>query len=109
MSHETIYSIAIVAVIGVMTFGARAFPFLLFGRGGKPPDIVSYLGRALPPAVMALLIVYALRNSLFSAGAWVPGLAVAVTLAVYRLTRNSLAAMTLATALYMALTQWIYQ
>ena len=41
---------ALVAVMAVVTFLTRALPFLLFGRGGEPPQVVLYLGRFLPPA-----------------------------------------------------------
>ena len=51
------YSIAIIAVCVVCTFLERALPFLLFG-GREVPKIVKYLGRILPMAVMATLVVY---------------------------------------------------
>ena len=67
---------ALVAVMAVVTFLTRALPFLLFGRGGKPPEVVLYLGRFLPPAVIAMLIVYCLKGVTFTAlGGWVPPLA----------------------------------
>ena len=39
-----------IAVMAGVTFLTRFLPFLLFDRGGKPPRIVLYLGRVLPPA-----------------------------------------------------------
>ena len=73
------YSIAIIAVCVVCTFLERALPFLLFG-GREVPKIVKYLGRILPMAVMATLVVYCLRRSssreaarpcsILSAGSW---------------------------------------
>ena len=66
---------ALVAVMAVMTFLTRALPFLLFDRDGKPPRVVLYLGRFLPPAVIAMLIVYCYRSTSFAApGGWLPGL-----------------------------------
>ena len=53
---------ALVAVMAIVTFLTRALPFLLFGRGGEPPQVVLYLGRFLPPAVIAMLIVYCYRG-----------------------------------------------
>ena len=38
-----------IAVMAGVTFLTRFLPFLLFDRGGKPPRIVLYLGRVLPP------------------------------------------------------------
>ena len=60
---------ALVAVMAAVTFLTRALPFLLFGRGGDPPKVVLYLGRFLPPAVIAMLIVYCYRNTSFAAQA----------------------------------------
>ena len=54
-------AIASIAVMAVVTFLTRFLPFLLFDRGESPPKIVLYLGRVLPPAVIAMLIIYCLR------------------------------------------------
>ena len=43
---------ALVAVMAVVTFLTRALPFLLFGRGGKPPEVVLYLGQEPPQQIM---------------------------------------------------------
>lgn len=51
-----------ILVMALVTFLTRALPFLLFDRGESPPKLVLYLGRVLPPAVIAMLIVYCLRN-----------------------------------------------
>ena len=59
-------SIAIIAVCVACTFLERALPFLLFG-GRDVPKIVKYLGRILPMAVMATLVVYCLRGMTFDA------------------------------------------
>jgi|GEM_PF-25996 len=58
----TVYAIAMIAVAAVCTFATRVAPFLLF-NGSKPiPPIIRYLGSTLPPAVIALLVVYCLKN-----------------------------------------------
>lgn len=58
----TTYAIAMIAVAAVCTFATRVAPFLLF-NGSKPiPPIIRYLGSTLPPAVIALLVVYCLKN-----------------------------------------------
>ena len=55
-------TLAVILVAAVCTFATRVAPFLLF-NGKKPiPPIVRYLGEALPPAVIALLVVYCVRN-----------------------------------------------
>ena len=51
-------AIAAIAVMAVITFLTRALPFLLFDRGSAPPKIILYLGRVLPPAVIALSLIH---------------------------------------------------
>lgn len=66
-------AIAAIAVMAVVTFLTRALPFLLFDRGSAPPKIVLYLGRVLPPAIIAMLIIYCLKDlSFLSVGGWSP-------------------------------------
>ena len=61
---ETLYAIAVIAVVSLVTWGLRAAPFLLFGS--RPlPKTMRYLGRALPPAIMTVLVLYCLRNTAF--------------------------------------------
>ena len=63
--NEHIYPVAAVAVIALITFALRAFPFLLFGR--RPlPKIILYLGKVLPPAIMTILVIYCLRSTDFT-------------------------------------------
>lgn len=54
-----ILSILLMAAILYFT---RAFPFLVFGRGRRPNRLVLYLGSVLPPAIIALLVVYCLKE-----------------------------------------------
>ena len=59
-----IYPLSVIAVTGLVTFLLRAFPFLLFS--GKPlPETMRYLGMALPPAIMTVLVIYCLRDTQF--------------------------------------------
>ena len=52
----------IVLVCSAVTLFLRALPFVFFsGKGGVPPRI-ERLGRALPPAIMAALVVYCLKG-----------------------------------------------
>ena len=55
---KTMYLIVLVSSVGALSWLIRAFPFLLFGRGGEPPKVVSYVGRVLSPAAIAMLSVY---------------------------------------------------
>ena len=63
--NNTIYPLAVIGVIAVVTWALRAFPFLLFGN--RPlPKVIRYLGKALPPAIMTVLVIYCLRDISFS-------------------------------------------
>jgi branched-subunit amino acid transport protein AzlD len=60
--NDMIYTIAVISVIALVTWALRAFPFLLFG--GRPlPAMMQYLGNALPPAIMTVLVIYCLRGT----------------------------------------------
>ena len=45
----------------------RFLPFWLFPENRKAPPVVGYLGKALPPAIMGLLVVYCLKGFDFMA------------------------------------------
>ena len=105
-----LYPVAVIAVMTVVTFLTRALPFLLFDRGGEPPKIILYLGRVLPPAVMAMLVVYCLRGVSFAAAAaWLPQfISVAVVVLVHKWKHNTLLSIFGGTVLYMFLVQMVF-
>lgn len=88
----------------------RWLPFWLFPENRRPPAVVLYLGRVLPPAVMGLLVVYCLRNIQFS----VPShgaaeiLSVAAVALLHRWRGNVLLSIAGGTALYMVLVQAVF-
>ena len=103
-------TLASIAVMAAVTFLTRALPFLLFDRGDHPPKIVLYLGRVLPPAVMAMLVVYCLRGVSFSSpGGWVPQLLAAAAVTILHLWKhNNLLSIFGGTVLYMVLVQAVF-
>jgi len=54
---------ALVAVIlmALVILGTRAFPFVLFSRR-DPPKVLRFVERFIPSMVMAVLVVYCLKN-----------------------------------------------
>ena len=59
-STEMVITVAIVVAGTLLTrFGA----FLVFPPGKKAPDFVQYLGKALPAAVMGMLVVYTFKDT----------------------------------------------
>ncbi len=103
-------AVASIAVMAAVTFLTRAAPFLLFDRGGRPPKLVLYLGRVLPPAVIAMLIVYCLKGVSFAAPAgWVPSLLAGGAAVLLHLWKgNDLLSIFGATVLYMVFVQGVF-
>lgn len=99
-----------VAVMAAVTFLTRATPFLLFGRGKEPPGWVLYLGRVLPPAIIAMLIVYCLRDMSFGGpGGWVPYLTSgAIVVFLQWKFHNDLLSIFSGTVLYMVWVQAVF-
>ena len=103
-------TLASIAVMSAVTFLTRALPFLLFDRGEHPPKIVLYLGKVLPPAIIAMLIVYCMKGVTFSTPAgWIPTLlagTAAVLLHIWK--GNDVISIFGATGLYMVLVQGVF-
>lgn len=98
--------LAIIAVVALCTLLTRALPFWLFGRRGKAPSpFILYLGKVLPTAVMAVLVVYCLRGtSLGSAAGFLPQLGgVAAVVALHLWKGIDLVSIAGGTAVYMIL------
>ena len=124
----TIQAIAAIAAMAVVTFLTRFLPFLLFDRGEAPPKVVLYLGRVLPPAVIAMLIIYCLRSPSVQADAqalaglapalagaaaflwgWAPQLIAALVVVLLHVwKRNNLLSIFGGTILYMVLIQTVF-
>ena len=102
----------IIMILAVMagTQLTRWLPFLLFPEDKKPPEMVLYLGKVLPAAVMGLLVVYCLRNTNFlQAPHGLPEiLAVAAVAVLHHWKGNVLVSIAGGTALYMLLVQVIF-
>ena len=101
------YTAALIAGMTAVTFVTRALPVLLFDRGKEPPKVVLYLGRVLPPAVMAMLVVYCLRGMNFTAASgWLPQIiAVGAVVLLHKWKHNTLLSIFGGTLLYMVMVQ----
>lgn len=104
---STTYIIAFIAVATAATFLTRVIPFLFLSRHHEHP-LLLHIGRYLPAAVMALLVVVFLIRSAnwtapaFGADALIP-CALVVVLHLWR--RNALLSIVAGTAAYMAIQQ----
>ena len=104
------YNIALIVVMALVTMLTRFLPFLIFGEKRKTPEIVLYLGKVLPCAVMGMLVVYCLKDATFlEAPFGLPeliGIAVVALLHLWR--RNSLLSIGVGTVAYMLLVQLVF-
>lgn len=107
---DIIHSISIIAVVSACTILTRALPFLLFGGNRQVPDIIHYLGKFLPEAIMATLVVYCLRNiDIMGESHGLPELISVVLVAALHLwKKNILISVGLGTLCYMILIQRVF-
>lgn len=59
----TAHTILAIAVAALCTLAMRALPFLFFGKDRPMPQWLARLGKTLPPAIMAVLVVYCLKDA----------------------------------------------
>lgn len=59
---SSFYIIIALFIMTAVTFGLRLAPFVLFSTKGKTPELIQYLGKVMPPAMIAMLIVYSVRH-----------------------------------------------
>lgn len=104
---QTLASVLIMAGVTLLT---RALPFLLFDRGERVPEVILYLGRVLPPAIIAMLVVYCLKGIHFmTLGGWIPALvSCAVVVLLHLWKSNDLLSIFGGTILYMILVQGVF-
>lgn len=109
MTHSR--ELIIILVIAFCTFLTRVFPFALFGRHQEPPALISYLGKLLPAAVIAILVVYCLKSVTFSqASQFAPQfLSVGLVVLLHVWKRNNLLSIAGGTLCYMVLVQVVFK
>ncbi|WP_019850915.1 branched-chain amino acid transporter permease [Desulfitobacterium sp. PCE1] len=103
-------SLIIIVVIALGTFLTRSLPFLLFPSGRETPPFILYLGKVIPFAAIAMLIVYCLKNvSLLTASYGLPeGIAIGFIVLIHLWKNNVLLSIGGGTVLYMALVQFVF-
>lgn len=103
-------ALATVAIISLMTIVTRFIVFWIFPADKPTPDFINYLGKVLPTAAIAMIVVYALRNvDLASPSHGLPeAIAIIAIVLVHRWKRNSLLSILVGTILYMILVQQVF-
>ena len=100
------------AIVGAVTLGAiitRFLPFLLFPEGKQPPAFIRYLGTVLPSAVIGLLVVFCLKDAVFTSWHGLPELlGILVVALLHRWKKNILLSIAGGTIFYMVLVQMVF-
>lgn len=96
-------SAVLVLAMALTTVALRFLPFILFGK--NTPAYISYLGKVLPSAIIALLVVYCLKDvAITEKPHGIPELIACLSVVVTQaLKRNAVASIILGTIIYMAL------
>ena len=101
-------SLILIATMAVVTALIRFLPFLLFSKNTPKP--VLYLGKVLPYAIIAMLVVYCLKDvKIFSGSHGIPELISVVLVAfLHKWKRNTLLSILSGTICYMLLIQFVF-
>ena len=104
------HAIATIAVCAVVTAVLRFLPFLIFGENRKTPEVIAYLGRVLPFAIMGMLVVYCLKDVSFTSTPFgipeIIGCATVTGLHMWK--RSTLLSIGVGTVVYMLLVQFVF-
>ena len=102
--------LSLILVMALVTAALRFLPFMIFTKGRKVPEIVAYLGRVLPYAAMAMLVVYCLKGISFVQMPFgLPELISVVLVVVLHVwKRNTLLSIIGGTVCYMMLVQMVF-
>lgn len=102
------HDVLLIVVIAVVTFMTRLLPFIAFENKSYP--IIEYLGDVLPYSIMAMLVVYCLKNVNLLSGnhgiCEIIGVASVIILHVWK--RNTLLSIIGGTIIYMLCVQMIF-
>ena len=108
VNTHTFYAIAVMAVITALL---RFLPFLIFKGKADTPPLVEKLGRLLPSAVIAMLVVYCMKDVTLTAAPYgIPeaiGCLIVAVLHIWK--RNSLLSIGVGTVCYMLLVQFVFR
>lgn len=99
----TEHTLLAILVSVACTLSLRALPFLIFTKNRPMPDWLKRLGQRLPMAIMAVLVVYCLKDAFANpVKTGIPqGIGVLVVAASYNWKKNTLLSIFLGTAAVM--------
>ncbi len=97
------HSLILIAVMSVITIALRVLPFLVFTK--NTPKAVMYLGDVLPYSIIAMLVVYCLKNvDVLSGSHGIPeAVSVLLVILLHKWRHNTLLSILVGTICYMLL------
>ncbi|MCR4790040.1 MAG: AzlD domain-containing protein [Treponemataceae bacterium] len=111
---RTAISILIIALVTIL---CRFLPFIVFRSNKKTPNFIAYLGKALPYAIMGMLVVYCLRSvdfagrsestSLFTSHGIPELVSIFVIMLIHRLKKNSILSILSGTVCYVLMVNFL--
>ncbi|WP_332275313.1 branched-chain amino acid transporter permease [Bacillus velezensis] len=104
---QEIITLGIIVLVTMLT---RFLPFIVFYANKPTPVFIQYLGKALPPAVFGLLVIYCLRDVKLNSGTHgIPELiAIFLIVALHYWKRSMLLSIAGGTITYMILVQLVF-
>ena len=98
-----------IAAVVLGTMITRFLPFLLFPEGKTPPAFITRLGTVLPFAVIGLLVVYCLKDAVFTDLHGLPeAIAILFIVVLHKWRHSTLLSIGGGTVLYMVLVQRVF-
>ncbi len=110
MPITTSQSLIIFGILALITFLLRATPFILFPDNKETPKYIEYLGKVLPNTIIAMLVVYCLKDvNIFTYPNTLPEIISIVAIVILHLwKRSTLLSIGGGTFIYMVLVQTIF-
>ncbi len=104
------HSVLIVLIISLVTIILRIGPAWIFPPDKPTPDILVYLSKVMPPAVIGMLIIYCFRNIDFTQYPFGISeiLSGIVTITSFLITKSTILSILFGTILYMFMIQVVF-
>lgn len=102
----TTQSVITILAVVLGTLVTRFLPFLTFPENKTPPPYITYLGSVLPYAVIGLLVIYCLKDAVFTSYHGLPeAISILFLVMLHKWKKNTLLSIGAGTILYMFLIQ----
>ena len=110
MTVSTLTAIEMTVAVALVTLFTRAVPFLFFGGKRGVPKIIGYLGKVLPSAIVAAIVVFCLKDVDFANTPYGAPylLAIVVTVMLHKAFKQTLISILGGTVTFMVLSRVIF-